>query len=117
MSNQIKTTTRTWASIGEYEDELLGFSALSGDLVISGTPLSAATINYILQQAETIGEYIGHFPTFHPIFVHIAKSNMITLKTANKIIELSLGNPKVYEALATNDVLSEAERITYALSA
>lgn len=100
----------------EYERELLQFISVLHDLLLSGANLSAKTIDYILRHVATLGEGIGNFPTSHPIFVAIANSSSITLEFSRRIIELSHHDPKVYSALAHNDILSEEERTLYALN-
>lgn len=116
MGTKIETSRREWANIQEYDAELSGFMSTLHDLLISRADLSAKTIAYILEQIEILGEYIGNFPTNHPIFTTIAKSNAITKEFSLKVIRLSLESPEVYRALAQNDILSEDERTLYALS-
>jgi hypothetical protein len=117
MDNKIVTSKREWVDIQAYEDELSGFMSTLHDLLMANANLSAKTITYILEQIETLGEYIGNFPTSHPIFTAIARSNSITKAFSLKVIKLSLESPEVYHALAHNDILSEEERTLYALSA
>lgn len=117
MSYIVKTSRRVWNTMEEYQKELNGFSKLLHDLAISGTPLSKSTISYLLCQAETLGEYIGNFPTSHPIFKIIAGSPEIDSELASKVIAMSMDSKSVYEALCKNSSIPEEARIVYALKA
>ena len=112
----IKTSKREWANIEEYQEELNGIGAVLHDLLISGATLTPATISYLLNQMEIVGEYIGNFPTRHPIFQAIAKSENVTEELAARTLSACLGEKEVISALAANPVLSEEYRITLALS-
>ncbi len=92
------------------------FMSMLHDLLLSGANLSAKTIAYVLRHAEKLGEPIGNFPLEHPIFRYIAASPNITHRFALDVIRLSQGNHAVREALTHNDVLSESERVLFALS-
>ena len=112
----IKTSKREWANIDEYQEELNGVGAVLHDLLISSATLTPATISYLLNQMEIVGEYIGNFPTRHPIFKAIAKSENVTEELAARTLSVCLGEQEVISALAANPALSEEYRITLALS-
>lgn len=112
----IKTSKREWADIDAYQEELNGFGAVLHDLLIAGAVLTPGTISYLLSQMEIVGEYIGNFPTRHPIFPAIAKSEHLTEELAARTLSVCLGEPTVISEIAANPVLSEEYRITLALS-
>lgn len=112
----IKTSKREWANIEEYQEELSGTNAILHDLLLSNATLSAVTIRFLLNQIEAVGEYIGTFPTSHPVFKVVAQNPNLNRELADFTILLSRRDPEVISAVASNPVLSEAYRITLALS-
>lgn len=99
----------------EYERELVQFMSLLHDLLITGTELSVRSIEYVLRHTEALGEGIGNFPTSHPIFPYIAASPNITHQIARDVMRLSQNDNNVRDALLQNDVISDRERVFFAL--
>lgn len=103
-------------SAKEYERKLLGFMSILHDMVLADADFSAKSIEYIIDNVETLGERINNFPFSHPIFEKLANSKSITHEAATKIIALSDSDLKVYKALSKNVSLPENERTFFALN-